>query len=80
MLTVKTVQPLVFAGSGFVPRERVRVSTDGVAKRTGAGLAGRFVVRFPGVDFCNGGAIVASGSRGSRAELSFAQFSDVPCS
>jgi hypothetical protein len=78
-LSVEAVQPLVVAGSGFVPGERVRVTTEGVAKRTRAGRTGGFTVRFPGVSFCSGGNVIARGSLGSRAALSFAQLTDVQC-
>jgi hypothetical protein len=78
-LSVKAVQPLVVTGSGFVPGERVRVTTGGIAKRTRAGRAGGFTVRFPGVSFCSGGSVIARGSLGSRAALSFAQLTDVRC-
>jgi hypothetical protein len=78
-LSVTAVQPLVVAGSGFIPGERVHVTAQGVGKRTRAGRAGRFTVRFPGVNLCSGGTVVARGSLGSRAALSFAQLTDVQC-
>jgi hypothetical protein len=78
-LDVRSTRPLVVAGHGFVPAERVRVDADGRVKQVTANRSGRFVVRFAGIDTCSGLVLVARGSRGSRAEISFAQLSNIHC-
>jgi hypothetical protein len=62
--------PLTVAGQGFKPKERIRVSANG--RRN-------FEVAFRAANVCNGVVVVAVGSKGSRASVTFAQFSDVHC-
>jgi hypothetical protein len=66
--------PVTLRGSGFQPREHVRiVILDGSARfvrRAVATNRGRFAVRVDaGADGCTGFSAVAVGSRGSRATL-----------
>src|SRR5918992_6408629 len=70
-LALRSARPLVVVGSRFTPAERVRVTAAGTAKTVRAARSGQFVVRFVGVDPCNGVTIVARGSAGSRATLTF---------
>jgi len=68
-------------GSGFKPRERVRVtvtrtnSSVGVTRRVRATGRGTFALAFS-VRACDGVTAVATGSRGSRASF---QFSTLGC-
>jgi hypothetical protein len=68
-LTITSQRPLTVAGRGFAPLETVRVRSDAGTKRVRASRAGRFTVRFAGVDACAGGTITAVGSQGTRAGL-----------
>jgi hypothetical protein len=65
-LTIMDLQPLTVSGRGFKANERVVVSTATSRKATTASSTGRFVVRFTRVT-CAAHAIVAVGSKGSRA-------------
>lgn len=65
-LTVMSMQPLSISGRGFKSGERVRVSTGTGRKSVTASSTGRFLVRFAAAR-CAAGAIVAVGSKGSRA-------------
>jgi hypothetical protein len=78
---VEVVQtsPLTVAGRGFKPKERIRVTANGRRKFVTAGRRGRFEVAFPAAKTCNGVFAVAVGSKGSRASVTFAQFSDIIC-
>jgi hypothetical protein len=78
-LAVRRTRPLVVAGSRFLPHERVRVDAAGEVRRVRARRSGDFVVRFTAIDACNGVTIVARGSGGSRASVTFAQLSNVHC-
>ncbi len=72
-LAVKSMRPVIVVGSGFKPRESVRISGMGT-KRVDASQGGRFTVNLGGAaDKCNGFTLVAVGSRGSRASLNFSQ-------
>jgi hypothetical protein len=73
------ISPLTVAGRGFKPKERVRVTANGGRKSVTAGRRGRFEVAFPAANACNGVFAVAVGSKGSRASVAFAQFSNVHC-
>jgi hypothetical protein len=73
------ISPLTVAGRGFKPKERVRVTANGRRKSVTAGTRGRFEVAFPAANACNGVFVVAGGSKGSRASVTFAQFSDIIC-
>jgi uncharacterized protein Veg len=73
------ISPLTVAGRGFKPKERVRVTANGGRKSVTAGRRGRFEVAFPAANACNGVFVVAVGSKGSRASVTFAQFSDILC-
>ncbi len=73
-----SLAPLTVKGSGFKSGETVTVrSTDNTVKtlRTvKASAAGSFVVRLgTSADRCNGGTILATGSKGSKASLNFSQ-------
>ena len=65
-LTITDLQPLTVSGRGFRANERVTVSSGPSRRSTTASSAGRFVVRFTKVT-CAAHAIVAVGSKGSRA-------------
>ena len=74
-----TLAPLVVRGTGFLPRERVRLAvragrSRAHVRRVVAGANGRFRVRFGlliAIEPCEGGlTFTASGSRGSRATYS----------
>lgn len=65
-LTITELQPLTLSGRGFKASERVVVSSGTNRRSTTASSTGRFVVRFAKV-VCAGYAIVAVGSKGSRA-------------
>jgi hypothetical protein len=73
------ISPLTVAGRGFKPKERVRVTANGGRKSVTAGRRGRFEVALPAANTCNGVFVVAVGSKGSRASVTFAQFSDILC-
>jgi hypothetical protein len=78
-LKIVAVEPVAVAGRAFKPGERVRVSADGRRKTITASTRGGFKVVFPEANVCNGFAAVARGSAGSRATVTFAQFSNVHC-
>jgi hypothetical protein len=69
-LVITNLEPLSVAGRGFKPGERVTVRFESRRKATTATRAGRFVVRFANTS-CDGGTIVAIGSKGSRAVANF---------
>ena len=75
MLRLAGTTPVTLRGTGFVPRERIRIialSSGGKAtKRVTASPSGRFQTRFPTIPFdrCNGFVALANGSAGSRAML-----------
>jgi hypothetical protein len=73
-LEIVRTLPLTVAGQGFKPKERIRVSADGRRKSVTAGARGSFRVAFPAANACNGVVVVAVGSKGSRASVTFAQF------
>jgi hypothetical protein len=73
------ISPLTVAGRGFKPKERVRLTANGRRKLVTAGRRGTFEVTFPAANTCNGVFVVAVGSKGSRASVTFAQFSDILC-
>ena len=70
------VSPLSIKGSGFKPRERVRVTVqmaDGtVHTRRVRAKDGRFRVTFKRLHACDGAQADAVGRRGSRATFSYA--------
>jgi hypothetical protein len=70
-LKVTLVQPFTLAGKGFKARERIRISADASRKSVRATATGGFVARLVAVDPCNAFAILAVGSRGSRASLAY---------
>ena len=78
-LKVVAVQPVAVAGRSFKAGERVRLTADGRRKTVTAGTRGGFKVVFPEANACNGFTAVARGSEGSRATVTFAQFSNVHC-
>jgi hypothetical protein len=78
-LEIVLTSPLTVAGQGFKPKERIRVSANGRRKSVTAGARGSFEVAFRAANVCNGVVVVAVGSKGSRASVTFAQFSDVHC-
>ena len=78
-LKIVAVEPVAVAGRGFKPRERVKVAADGRRKTITASARGGFKVVFPEASVCNGFAAIARGSQGSRASVTFAQFSNVHC-
>jgi hypothetical protein len=78
-LTIVRVQPLIVAGRAFKAGEKVSLSADGRRKTVTAGPRGGFKVSFPEMSACNGVTVVARGSKGSRASVNFAQFSNVHC-
>jgi hypothetical protein len=71
-LRLLDVSPVSFRGTGFQPRERVRVVVyvrERAVKRVAAGPRGGFVVRFDDLraDPCAAFSAVAVGTKGSRA-------------
>jgi hypothetical protein len=73
-LTIKRVIPAaVVAGTGFRSGELVRL-TGVPVKRVRASAKGTFTIRFR-VDPCRSFSITATGSKGSRAGVSYSQFS-----
>jgi hypothetical protein len=79
VVEIVQTSPLTVAGRGFKPKERVRVTANGRRKVVVAGRRGRFELAFPAANTCNGVFVAAVGSKGSRASVTFAQFSDVHC-
>jgi hypothetical protein len=76
-----SMNPLRIKGTGFVPRETVRVTeVSGSAKVTRtvkAGPRGGFVVTLPPratVDRCNGLLVVAKGDKGSKTSFQLSSF------
>jgi hypothetical protein len=67
--------PLRVKGTGFQPRERVKLAVvdTAVRRRVTASSRGSFVVGFPGLDTCDGVTVKAAGSRGSRAAFNLSQ-------
>jgi hypothetical protein len=68
------LSPLRVRGTGFRPRERVRVTVtpsaaSPIVRRVRANGRGRFVLAVAGVDPCGGVEGAAKGSRGSRASF-----------
>jgi hypothetical protein len=78
-LKVVRAQPLTVAGRGFRAAERVKLTANGRSKSVLASARGGFTVTFPEANTCNGVVVVARGSKGSRAAVTFAQFSNVHC-
>lgn len=78
-LEIVEVEPVTVEGRGFKSRELVRISADGRQKRVTAGAAGRFVVLFSRARACNGLVVVARGSKGSRAAVTFQSLSGIHC-
>jgi hypothetical protein len=73
-LAVTRISPLTVTGRGFKSGERIALTLNGAhRKRVVATRAGRFNVRMGGAGRCNGGTIVAVGSKGSRAVANFSQ-------
>ena len=68
--------PFKVRGSGFRPRERVRVTVtptggERTVRRVRATGRGTFVLAFSGIQSCGGVEGVAAGSRGSHASFQF---------
>lgn len=78
-LRIVQVSPVTVAGRAFKAGERVRITADGRRKSVTAGARGAFKISFPEANACNGVVVVAVGSEGSRATVTFAQFSNVHC-
>jgi hypothetical protein len=72
-LRLASASPLTIRGLRFQPEERVRVMIRGAGatRRVSADNQGSFVASFQelSADRCNALAVLALGSRGSRAEL-----------
>jgi hypothetical protein len=67
-------KPLAVKGTGFLANEKVRVSANGTRPTsTISDSSGTFVVRLPGVNSCESVTVVATGSKGSPAELNLSQ-------
>ena len=69
--------PLRVKGAGFVPRERVTISTDpahGPAAKATASARGTFTVALAGVKPCDSVSVTARGNRGSRASFNLSTF------
>jgi hypothetical protein len=65
--------PLRVKGTGFVPRERVRVElVDSATRTVDADDSGSFEVTFPS-DRCASVTVEATGSKGSRASFNLSQ-------
>jgi hypothetical protein len=69
--------PLRLKGTGFVPRERVRLKVvrdmGSSARSVTASGSGSFVVTFSRLSACDATTVTATGSRGSRASFTFSQ-------
>jgi hypothetical protein len=67
--------PLTVRGTGFRPRERVRLAVKGRTGRvtTRAGANGTFVAVFKNVFDCGSVTVSATGSKGSRASFNLSQ-------
>jgi hypothetical protein len=72
-LAIVRASPVTVRGTGFVARERVRLTlrtaTRTVVRSTRANASGAFTVSFAGMRLGPCGAIAAAGSRGDRASL-----------
>lgn len=74
VLAVTRISPLTVSGRGFKSGERIAVSMNGTGrKHVVATRTGTFNVRMGGAGRCNGGTIVAVGTKGSRAVANFSQ-------
>jgi hypothetical protein len=72
-LVVKRVRPLlIVAGTGFKPRESVRL-TGSATLRVRASARGTFTVRIRSADPCRDLTLRAVGSKGSRASVQYSQ-------
>src|SRR6476619_2242163 len=74
VLTPDGFAPLRLRGTGFRPRERVRVTVTPsaaapIVRRVRANGRGRFAIAVGGVEPCGGVEAAAKGSRGSRASF-----------
>jgi hypothetical protein len=78
-LMITATDPVTVAGRGFEAGERVSLTGNGRRKSLVAGPRGGFTVVFAKASVCNGFTAVARGSKGSRASVKFAQFSNVHC-
>jgi|Tabmets5t2r1_1033131.scaffolds.fasta_scaffold00187_6 hypothetical protein len=78
-LTIVATDPVTVAGRGFKASERVSLTGNGRRKSIVAGPRGGFTVVFAQASTCNGFTAVARGSKGSRASVKFAEFSNVHC-
>jgi hypothetical protein len=72
-LAIVRAFPVTVRGTGFVARERVRVSvrtaTRTVVRSTRANADGGFTLRFAGVRLGGCGAVGATGAHGDRASV-----------
>jgi hypothetical protein len=71
-LRIVHASPLTVSGTGFAPRERVRVTLGGrVVARAVVSRSGRFVASAPSVayDRCLGTGLSAVGTTGDRATI-----------
>jgi hypothetical protein len=81
-LTPAGTHPFRVRGSGFRPRERVRITVTptnvghGITRRVRATGRGTFVLAFADIEACGGVEGDAAGSRGSRASF---QLSSATC-
>jgi hypothetical protein len=78
-LMITATDPVTVEGRGFKAAERVSVTGNGRRKSILAGPRGGFTIVFAEANACNGFTAVARGSKGSRASLKSAQFSNVHC-
>ncbi len=71
------MDPLRVKGTGFVPKERVRLEVvrdmGSSARSVTASTSGTFVVTFSRLSACDATTVTAVGSHGSRASFTFSQ-------
>lgn len=79
MLKVVGFDPVSVAGRAFTTGERVRLSAGGRRRSVTADHSGGFKVFLSGATVCGGNLVVARGSEGSHASVSFANLSNVHC-
>jgi|Tabmets5t2r1_1033131.scaffolds.fasta_scaffold00349_2 hypothetical protein len=78
-LRIVQLKPFTVIGRSFKPGEQIRVSTNRLRRMVVAGSRGGFKVTFPNPSRCNGLAVTAVGSKGSRASISFPALDKATC-
>jgi hypothetical protein len=72
-IVAKSTNPLIVSGTGFKPRERVRVGMNSSRRTVVASGSGSFSIRFK-TNACGSITVTAVGNHGSRASFNISSF------